>query len=257
MAATRLRLVHRRRRPGGDDPVLLPVGRHHRRRPDARSSAARSRFDAFAMFITITICVAVVLVALVTDDYLRREELDGPEVYALYLLAAIGGIVMASANDLIVLFLGLEILSIAFYVLAASHRSASRARRAASSTSCSAASRRRSSSTASRWSTAAPAPPTSRKIVDVVQRQRPRGPPRRVRPRRRRAADRRPRLQDRRRAVPLLDARRVPGRADAGDGVHGLGRQGRRVRGDAARADLRPAALARRLAPGRSGCSRC
>ena len=36
--------------------------------------------------------------------------------------AAIGGVVMASANDLIVLFLGLEILSIALYVLAASHR---------------------------------------------------------------------------------------------------------------------------------------
>jgi NADH-quinone oxidoreductase subunit N len=80
------------------------------------------RFDVFTMFITITISVAVVLVAFVTDDYLRREELDGPEVYALFLLAAIGGVVMGSANDLIVLFLGLEIMSIAFYVMAASHR---------------------------------------------------------------------------------------------------------------------------------------
>jgi NADH-quinone oxidoreductase subunit N len=80
------------------------------------------RFDVFTIFITITISVAVVLVAFVTDDYLRREDLDGPEVYALYLLAAIGGVVMGSANDLIVLFLGLEIMSIAFYVMAASHR---------------------------------------------------------------------------------------------------------------------------------------
>ena len=62
------------------------------------------------------------LVAFVTDDYLRREELDGPEVYALYLLAAVGAVVMGSANDLIVLFLGLEIMSIAFYVMSASHR---------------------------------------------------------------------------------------------------------------------------------------
>ena len=60
--------------------------------------------------------------SLVTDDYLRREGLDGPEVYALYLVAAAGGIVMGAANDLIVLFLGLETLSLAFYVLAASHR---------------------------------------------------------------------------------------------------------------------------------------
>lgn len=80
------------------------------------------RFDVFSMFITITIAVSIVLVAFVTDDYLRREELDGPEVYALYLLAAIGGVVMGSANDLVVLFLGLEILSIAMYVMAASHR---------------------------------------------------------------------------------------------------------------------------------------
>jgi NADH-quinone oxidoreductase subunit N len=80
------------------------------------------RFDVFSMFITITIAVAVVLVAFVTDDYLRREDLDGPEVYALYLLAAIGGVVMGSANDLIVLFLGLEIMSISFYVMSASHR---------------------------------------------------------------------------------------------------------------------------------------
>jgi NADH-quinone oxidoreductase subunit N len=79
-------------------------------------------FDTFAQFITIVICVALLLVALVTDDYLRREDYDGPEVYALYLVAATGGIVMGAANDLIVLFIGLETLSLAFYVLCASYR---------------------------------------------------------------------------------------------------------------------------------------
>ena len=79
-------------------------------------------FDTFSMWVTITIAVAVLMTTLITDDYLRREQLDGPEVYALYLLSALGGIVMGSASDLIVLFLGLEILSIALYVLAASHR---------------------------------------------------------------------------------------------------------------------------------------
>jgi len=79
-------------------------------------------FDTFALFVTITICASLILVALTTDDYLRREGYDGPEVYALFLVAAAGGIVMASANDLIVLFIGLETLSLAFYVLAASHR---------------------------------------------------------------------------------------------------------------------------------------
>ncbi|MCU1346481.1 MAG: proton-translocating NADH-quinone oxidoreductase, chain [Acidimicrobiia bacterium] len=77
--------------------------------------------DGFSIFVTIAICSAVVLVALLADDYLRREQLNGVELYALLLLAAIGGIVMASANDLIVLFLGIETLSIAFYVMAGSH----------------------------------------------------------------------------------------------------------------------------------------
>ena len=49
-------------------------------------------------------------------------------------------------------------------------------------------------------------------------------------------ADRRARLQGRRRAVPRLDTRRVPGRADERHGLHGIGRQGRSVRGDAPRA---------------------
>jgi NADH-quinone oxidoreductase subunit N len=78
--------------------------------------------DGFGLFVTIVVCVAVILASLLTDDYLRRESLDGPEVYGLYLMAAIGGVVMAVAHDLLVLFIGLEALSIALYVLAASHR---------------------------------------------------------------------------------------------------------------------------------------
>ena len=79
-------------------------------------------FDAFSMFGTITICAAVILASLITDDYLDREGMQGPEIYGLYLMAAIGAVVMVMSNDLIVLFLGLETLSIALYVLAASHR---------------------------------------------------------------------------------------------------------------------------------------
>ena len=80
-------------------------------------------FDHFALFATFTICVAVALVSLVANDYLTREDEDGPEVYGLILTAAIGGVVMASANDLLVLFLGLETLSLSFYLLTSSSRS--------------------------------------------------------------------------------------------------------------------------------------
>jgi NADH-quinone oxidoreductase subunit N len=80
------------------------------------------RFDHFTMWILITLCAVVLLTVLVSDDYLWREKLDDPEIYALYLVVTLGGVVMAGANDFIVLFLGLEILSIGLYVLAASHR---------------------------------------------------------------------------------------------------------------------------------------
>ncbi len=78
--------------------------------------------DRFSLFVTGTICMAVVLGALLLEGYLRREDLVGPEWYVLLLLSASGGVTMASANDLIVLFVGLEILSVAVYVLSAMHR---------------------------------------------------------------------------------------------------------------------------------------
>ncbi|HEV3226881.1 MAG TPA: NADH-quinone oxidoreductase subunit N, partial [Acidimicrobiales bacterium] len=77
--------------------------------------------DGFSVFFTFLVCAAVVLVALLADGYLRREGLDVAELYVLMLLSASGGLIMAAANDLIVMFLGLEILSIAAYVLAAMH----------------------------------------------------------------------------------------------------------------------------------------
>ncbi len=77
--------------------------------------------DGFSLFATFVICAAVILGALLFDGWLRREEMDGAEPYVLMLLSASGGLMMASANDLIVMFLGLEILSIAVYVLAAMH----------------------------------------------------------------------------------------------------------------------------------------
>ena len=78
--------------------------------------------DGFTAFFYILIAVTVVLGALLADSYLRRESLDGPEYYVLLMLTGSGGMFMAAANDLIVVFLGLEILSIALYVLTAYHR---------------------------------------------------------------------------------------------------------------------------------------
>ena len=89
----------------------------------ARSPRSRQAVgvDGFSVFATIVLCAAVILGALLLDGWLRREGMEGAEPYVLMLLSASGGVMMASANDLIVMFLGLEILSIAVYVLAAMH----------------------------------------------------------------------------------------------------------------------------------------
>jgi len=77
--------------------------------------------NPYTVFITGIICVTVLLVSMLFDDYLRKEGFDGPEWYVLLMLSAAGGILMVSAEELILLFIGLEILSIAAYVLAGLH----------------------------------------------------------------------------------------------------------------------------------------
>ncbi|HEX3842237.1 MAG TPA: NADH-quinone oxidoreductase subunit N [Acidimicrobiales bacterium] len=76
-------------------------------------------YDGFSVFIQIVVAIAIGLTALIADGYLKRESMDGPEFHVLAMLSASGAMLMGSANDLIVVFLGLEILSIALYVLAA------------------------------------------------------------------------------------------------------------------------------------------
>lgn len=78
--------------------------------------------DGFSVFVSAVVLVATMLTLLISYRFLARERLEGPEYLALLLLSATGMVVMASANDLIVVFLALEILSIALYVLVGFHR---------------------------------------------------------------------------------------------------------------------------------------
>ena len=78
--------------------------------------------DGFAVFVQSVILGATLLALLVSGGYLKREGLESPEYFALMLCSATGMMLMASANDLITIFLSLEILSIALYVLAAFDR---------------------------------------------------------------------------------------------------------------------------------------
>jgi NADH-quinone oxidoreductase subunit N len=80
------------------------------------------RVDAFGVFLGIVVVAATAMSLLIAVGYLRRERLEVPEYVALMLFSATGMLVMTTANDLIVVFLALEILSIPLYVLAAFHR---------------------------------------------------------------------------------------------------------------------------------------
>jgi NADH-quinone oxidoreductase subunit N len=75
---------------------------------------------------SIFFCFLFVLIGAITTlsslDFLCREGMNHAEFYALLLFATVGMIMMAGSNELIMVFLGLEILSIATYVLAGFRR---------------------------------------------------------------------------------------------------------------------------------------
>ncbi len=75
--------------------------------------------DTPATAFTLVILLGTALAILVSEADLTRLNLDRPEYYPLMLLSATGAIVLASAGDLITLLLGLEIMSLAVYALAA------------------------------------------------------------------------------------------------------------------------------------------
>jgi len=74
--------------------------------------------DGFATFFRVLVIVAGMLVVLCSSSYLRRENAESGEYYALLLFSVAGQSIMVAANELIVLFIGLEISSISSYVLA-------------------------------------------------------------------------------------------------------------------------------------------
>jgi NADH-quinone oxidoreductase subunit N len=86
----------------------------------AGGHAAYSGFasgDDFAVFFDVLFAVLGILTVLVTHPYLARRGFSAPEFYILLLAATAGMMVMGSATSLVSVFLGLELLSIALYVM--------------------------------------------------------------------------------------------------------------------------------------------
>jgi len=73
--------------------------------------------DNFALFFSFIFLISSFLVVLLSLSYLKREEEVRGDYYALVLFATLGMMLMASSFDLIVIFLGLEIVSVSLYIL--------------------------------------------------------------------------------------------------------------------------------------------
>jgi NADH-quinone oxidoreductase subunit N len=74
--------------------------------------------DGFAVFFKITILIIAFLSVLISMGYATREGIGFGEYYALLLFATLGMMLMAGGTHLIIIFLGLETMSISIYILA-------------------------------------------------------------------------------------------------------------------------------------------
>lgn len=97
-----------------------------------RGGEARSAFgglfleDAFARFAKVTILLSAAAVLAMSADYMQRRGLLRFEYPVLVVLASIGMMMMVSAGDLMALYMGLELQSLALYVVAALRRDSAR-----------------------------------------------------------------------------------------------------------------------------------
>jgi NADH-quinone oxidoreductase subunit N len=78
--------------------------------------------DSFGAFMKVLVLIGSALSVLISIDYIEREQMKRIEFPVLMLLSTIGMLMMVSANDLISLYVGLELQSLALYVIAAFRR---------------------------------------------------------------------------------------------------------------------------------------
>ena len=78
--------------------------------------------DGFARFLKILALIGSAAAILLSIDYAKREKQQRFEYSVLIVLSTLGMLMLISAADLIALYLGLELMSLPLYVVAASHR---------------------------------------------------------------------------------------------------------------------------------------
>jgi len=82
--------------------------------------------DGFGVFMKILVLIGSALALIMSLDYLEHEGMSRFEYPVLFVLATVGMLLMISANNLISLYLGLELQSLSLYVVAAFNRDSER-----------------------------------------------------------------------------------------------------------------------------------
>jgi NADH-quinone oxidoreductase subunit N len=78
--------------------------------------------DNFGLFVTVVLAVVGILTIALSHQIVERDGIPAGEFYALLLFSLGGMMLMAVANDLLIIFIALEILSLAIYILTAIRR---------------------------------------------------------------------------------------------------------------------------------------
>ena len=82
--------------------------------------------DNFGLFVTFVLVVVGALTIMFSSQVVYRDDIPAGEYYTLVLFSIVGMIMMATATDLLVIFIALEILSLAVYVLTGIRRDSAR-----------------------------------------------------------------------------------------------------------------------------------
>ncbi|MDX9790562.1 MAG: NADH-quinone oxidoreductase subunit N [Candidatus Kapabacteria bacterium] len=74
-------------------------------------------FGTYASFFDILFCVAGILTIFASRPYLQKESYEYKEYYSLIMFSVVGMMIIAHAKSLLMIFIGIELMSIVFYVL--------------------------------------------------------------------------------------------------------------------------------------------
>jgi NADH-quinone oxidoreductase subunit N len=133
-------LVLPRRRRGGAVAIVAVTGFAYSlgtavyRWRYAQGGSAYHQFatgDNFALFFEVLFATLGILTVALSHSYLQKRGLLEPEFHILIMAAVIGMMVLGSATSLVTVFLGLELLSIALYIVCGYARTDSRSQEAA------------------------------------------------------------------------------------------------------------------------------